>query len=433
MKYINSLVYSRTSPTDTKIILRLFLFVIGIFISTCGYWLLVTAMGVVIYAETRDAFLLTLVTTAEVLPMLFLSPYAGVLADRYNRRVILAIIVMLMVMVVAALAVISAMGLMTTVIFLIATLLLGILYTFDWPARSAILPNLVRTEQISRAVAFGNTAYILARIIGPGMAGMLMGTGGVTLTLIISAVCFAGLIIVLPIAKPIKGLSAENPLLREETISVSQKDKKPTFKEGLIYASKSPLLQVLLGIAIVAGTFGWVPLTLMPAIAKDLVGTDPIGLGWLMSAGGIGSLIGTVLLASGILKISRVPVLFAGLVVLSIAVTAVGFSSNLFLTMFIVAFVGMSMSTTYTSASGQIQRILDDRYRGRVVGILAVAMSLGPLPYMLFGWIANVSGLTAALAAAGAMTLATSALLLVVTSWQKRVRNRAESLNDILT
>lgn len=387
-------------------------FVTAIFAQTCGYWVLVTAVGVLVYAESHDPFLLTVVTSLETLPMLIISPYAGVLIDRYDRRVILAIATVVEVACVAGIAMLAMAGSLSILAMLVATLVLGTIGSFDWPARGAIVPTMVKPEHIQRAVALAGTAYPAARVVGPGLAGALLSAGGAALTSWIAAAFYAALLPAIPMARPLASSELEGSTRRG-----------PTFRDGLRYLRDEPGIQVLLGFSVVVGLFGWMPITLMPAIATDLVHTDTIGLGWLLSAGAVGSLCVNAALALGWLKVRRTMHLLGGTLFLAVAMAALSLSSSLYLSMALSLAVGAGMSGTWTAASGLMHEAVDDYYRGRMVGMQAAGISLTPVPYLALGLLARVGGTTLAL-------IATAGIIAVLGLWltvadSRRTRGQA--------
>lgn len=356
-------------------------FATAIFAQTCGYWTLATAVGILVYADTHDPFLLTVVTALEMLPTLVLSPYAGVILDRYDRRIILAVATALEVVAVVGVAVLASFGALTVVAMLVATLVLGTIGSFDWPARAAIVPTMVRPEHIQRAVAIANAAYPAARVVGPGMAGALLSTGGAALTSWVASVFYAALLPAIPLARPIDAA--------ERVVAVH---RGPSFRDGLRYLRDRSHVQVLLGFSVVVGIFGWMPITLMPAIATDLVRTDTAGLGWLLSMGAVGSLCANGVLALGWLRVKRAHQLVWGTLFLAVAMAALSLSADLELSLVLATAVGAGMSATYTAASGLMHEAVDDYYRGRIVGVQAAAISLTPAPYLALGLLARIGG-----------------------------------------
>lgn len=391
-------------------------FATAIFAQTCGYWILVTAVGVLVYAESHDPFLLTVVATLETLPMLIISPYAGVLIDRYDRRIILAIATMVEVACVAGIAMLATAGNLSILALLVATLVLGTIGAFDWPARGAIVPTMVKPEHIQRAVALAGTAYPAARVVGPGLAGALLSAGGAALTSWVAAAFYGSLLPAVPLARPLATNELEGGPTR----------RGPTFRHGLRYLRDRPRIQILLGFAVVVGLFGWMPITLMPAIATDLVGTDTVGLGWLLSAGAVGSLCVNAALALGWLKLRRTSHLLWGTLFLAVAMAALGLSSDLYLSMALATAVGAGMSGIYTAASGLMHEAVDDYYRGRLVGMLASGISLTPVPYLALGLLARVSGITVTL-------IVTAAIIAILGLWLTVADNRRKRREAVTT
>jgi MFS family permease len=405
---LRSLFVNKMPGEETALWLRFGGFVTAVFAQTCGYWLLATAVGVLVYADTGDPFLLTLVTTAEMLPTLILSPYAGVLNDRYDRRLVLAIATVFEVACVCAIAVFASVGLLTVTAMLLGTLVLGVLGSFDAPARGALVPTMVKPEHIQRGLATNNAAYNAARVVGPAAAGVVLAASGAPLVVWLAAVLYAALLPAIPLARPV-------------TISVASEEAErgPTFGDGFRYLRNRPFVQVVLGFSVNVGMFAWLPITLMPAIATDLVGADTRGLGMLLSASAIGSLCANVSLATGLLRVRSVRSLTVGTLAVAATMTAMALSRDLYLSMAISVGLGVSMSTVYTAAASLMHEALDDHYRGRLVGIQAAAISLCPVPYLALGWLARVDGLPIALIATAALVAVIGIVLAVFAARQR--------------
>jgi MFS family permease len=266
---------------------------------------------------------------------------------------------------------------------LAAILVLGSLSAFDTPARSAIPPTMVSLGDIQRAVAFVSTAYPAARVVGPAAAGILLGMDNPTLVFWLSAICYGALIPALPLAKPLK-----------KAIAAHDTVKSPGFREGIAYLRKHFDLQIALYFSLVSGIFGWLPQTFMPASAVDLVGTDSVGLGWLMAACAAGSLLSNAAIALGWLRFKRLADLLWPTLVLAVTMAAIGHSHDLTLSLALALLVGIGLSASYTGGVSMLQQLVDERYRGRVLGIQYAAISLAPAPYLGLGLVARSAGLS---------------------------------------
>ena len=372
------------------------LFYIGQGISLVGTWVRRTAMGWLVYQLTGSKALLGLIMGLATFPMFVLSPTAGAIADRVDKRRM--IIVTQIVATLASAAIAALVFLHWIKVWHLAALatLSGIAFAFEMPARQAFIVEMVGREKLMNAIALNSGLVNLSRIFGPALAGVLMGTIGMGYCFTLDALSYVIVtvtlfMLVLPSSrKPGRGKS---PL--KERIMAHFRE----LQEGAREVRKNRRVRVVLLMLFMVGVFGWSFQTLMPAIAPDLLKLSETQYGALMSMFGVGAIGGALFVASRKSDSNRrmqvfggVWAMIAGMYLMAIFGTVFGsrplafwsVSASLVLTGF-GAVLFMSTSNTL------IQTSVDDSIRGRIMGIWAVAFGGSvPLGAFLAGFVAQL-------------------------------------------
>jgi MFS family permease len=265
---------------------RLYFF--GQAVSLIGTWMQQIAMRWLVYRLTKSELLLGVVGFASDIPVFFLVPFAGVLADKFKRQRILAItqgLAALQAFILAVLVITDQAAVWHVVVL---GALLGVINAFDIPARQAFLVEVVENkEDLGNAIALNSFVFNGALLIGPVMAGVLIAFFGEGLCLILNGVSYLALIGALLLMKiPERKTSSGNIELGRGIL------------EGATYAFRSvPIRSILLLVALVS-FMGVSYMLLMPVFAEDVLHGGPQAFGYLMSATGVGALAGAVFLAS---------------------------------------------------------------------------------------------------------------------------------------
>jgi MFS family permease len=276
----------------------------------------------------------------------------------------------------------------------------GVASAFDWPARLSLVPSLVTKPQLQSAVALNAAAFNTSRIVGPVVAGLLIGTFGVAAAFYLNAAMYIPFIFVLATISIDRAL----PKARESAVG--------SLVAGYRYIWRTPTIRGLLSVDIVPLMFGIAYFTLAPAVARDVLGLGSRGLGLLLAANGIGHLSGTLMVAlmSGIRRRGRIVVTGVG----CFGVGLVGFalSRNVVLSVAIIALLGLAVAIYGTLNDTLLQTQVDDAYRGRVLSVYSMFWGLTPIGSLEAGFLANHLGVQTALAINGVLILAYVPVLL---------------------
>jgi MFS family permease len=380
----------------------------GEFVSAIGDWLYIVALLVVIYGETGDPVVLGLFGAARVVPYVVLSIPAGVIADRFDRRMILLITDLARGAAMLAMALVVALdGPIWALVLLSVLAACG--STFFYPAIGAYIPNLAQDE---RQLGPANSAWAsldnLGFVVGPVLGGILVAGGGTTFAFVINAATF------LVIAAVLWGLPPSS------NVRLDAAEPGPVSAAGAESAPGTGLAIVpLVGIAVIrfidGMIFGGVGV-LTVVLATDILQAGADATGYLNAAIGIGGVAGA--LTSGLLVLRRnlAGPLLAGAGVLAVGGLVLGFSDVLVMAMLAIVLISAGHLVLEVVAATLMQRVTTDAVRGRAVGALMTVETLAEgigsflLPVLVTGIGAAVvlGGLSALMAVA-----AVAGLLLV--------------------
>ena len=343
-------------------------------------------MGWYVYRLTNSVFLLGLISFLSMIPSVFISPFAGDLADRANRhRVILITQVSAMIQT-TVLAVFVLSGFISkTVIWplIVLSLMQGIIEAIDAPIRQSFVIDLIeKKSMLPNAIAMNSAAFNAARLIGPSIAGILIISFSEGMCFTFNAISYIPVIIML--------------LFINITYVKSPPSKHSTFHnviEGWKYAYSYFPIRFLISNIIIFTLFGMSYATLLPVFARDVLHGDSRTLGLLMSTAGVGALTGALYLASRQnIKGLSYRMVIAGFVV-SISLIVFSFSSYLYLSMFLLLIIGLGMMLQMASTNTMLQSMINDKMRGRVLSMYTMAyMSIAPFGSLMVGSLSSRFG-----------------------------------------
>ncbi len=359
------------------------LFFTGQSISLVGTWMQQVALSWLVYRMSNSALLLGIVGFSGQLPGFFLTPFAGIFADRYNRHRMIITTQTLAMVQALVLAVLVLSNSIAVWHIITLSVFLGLVNAFDIPVRQAFtLDMLEQKEDLGNAIALNSTTFNIARLIGPSVAGILIASVGEGICFLINAFSFLAVLTSLLLMRivPKEKRPAQNHFFRE-------------FKEGFLYTFGFPPIKILLFILAMMSLTGVSCNVLMPIFAHDIFHGDSRTLGILLSMTGLGALAGAVYLALqknilGLGKVISVTMGFfgVGMIILSL-------SKILWISMIALLMCGFGMMVQMASCNTIVQTIADDDKRGRVMGFYALAF-LGTVPFgsLLAGSLAHTIG-----------------------------------------
>lgn len=380
---------------------------IGGLISYTGDWMDQIAMNWLVLTMTGSPLYVGLLNFVRLVPVLALSLVGGTIADRTDRR-LLALWTQVGGMVLAfALVALVVSPWLSLWPVLVLSALRGALLSFDRPARQALIPALVPREHLMNAVALHAALRNFTRILGPAIAGLLLGIIGTAGTIAINALSFVAVIVALLLMR----VQARPATHRTGGVWNGM-------GEGLRYVRKEPVVLSILGLTLAPMIFGVPYSTLVPVFARDVLQVGPVGYGLLTSASGLGALLGAVWLAwqgsfSGRMLLATAFLFGAALVLFAL-------SPWFGVSLVLLVLVGLTNQAFMTGANSWLQSLVPDELRGRVMAVYLMDRGLVPLGSIFAGGLAAVLGAPVTLSLMGAICAAlTLAIALRVPSLRR--------------
>ena len=357
-----------------------FLFVGGL-VNNIGTWMGRTAQSwlVLTVLTDHDATALGIVTALQVLPALLLAPWAGLVADRFGKRQILtgAQVAMGLVQLTIGVLVLSGHAQLGLVYGL--TFAYGVAAALDAPARQAFVCEVVGPELLSNAVGLNSASFNTARLIGPGLAGLLIALVGTGWVFVIDALSVVAIIVSLWRMDARRLLPA--PRARG----------RGGIREGLVYVARRPDILLIFAVIFVHGTFAMNFQMTTALMATTVYAKGPGEYGILGSIMAIGSLAAALLAAQRAQP--RLRLVLGGLAAFVLASTAAALAPTYWTFAFLLVPVGLSAMTILPTANSIVQLSVEPEMRGRVMSLyLAIFMGGTPLGAPLLGWIGATYG-----------------------------------------
>ncbi len=374
------------------------LFWTGQTVSLIGTWMQQVGQGWLALELTNSAFMVGVVSAAGSFPVLLLSLYGGVVADRRSKLRIVILCQALLLVEAAALWWFTWTGRINVGWLLALTTLGGVISAFEIPARQAMIVELVSREDLVDAIALNSGGFNLARIVGPSIAAIILAKFGLAWCFGINALSYFAVLgslarIRLPAWAPVQHLVSPFEQL----------------KQGLDYIRSSRAVSGLMGVIAVYSIFGFQYLTMMPVVARDVLHTGASGYGLLLTFVGIGALTGALSLAALGARIRRgrlfnaTAYAFAGLTILFSLMRSVHLAA------FVLLFLGLTMLINGALANGILQSVVPDELRGRVMATYVfVYVGFTPIGSFIAGAMARFVGVQWAIFTGGVVMLAYS-------------------------
>jgi MFS family permease len=372
------------------------LFFEGQLVSLIGTWMTRVAMSWLVYRLTKSPLLLGLSSFASQIPILFLTPIAGVWVDRWDRHRTLVVTQTLSMLQSFALAALALAHTITIAEILLLALAQGAINAFDMPARQSFVVEMIeQREDLGNAIALNSSMVNAARLVGPAAAGMLIAAVGEGYCFLIDGISYIAVIASLLAMRRLP--AAARPVSR---------DLIQELKEGWHYVSRSRAIRPVLLLLTLVSIVGMPYTVLMPIFASSMPGGGPHTLGFLMAAAGLGALAGAVALAMrrSVLGLGRVIVWSAGL--FGMGLIGLGLSRLLPLSLAAVAAAGFGMMRHMASSNTILQTIVDEDKRGRVMAYYSMAFQgLAPFGSLAAGAAAGRIGAPATIVCGGALCI----------------------------
>jgi MFS family permease len=383
----------------------------GMVVSNIGTWMQMVAQGYLVYQLTHSPFALGLVGFVRAVPVFTFSLFAGVVADRVDRRKLLIVTQSLAGVFALVLGVITSMGIVTVWRIMVLAFCSAAVAAFDNPTRQALVPDIVGKEYIANAVALQSAAFNGTGILGPSLAGVALGFIGIAACFYINAVSFLAVIIALFLMS-----SIPNRTQRKQSMLQN-------LREGFGYVRSNKVVAALLIQISLIGLLGRPYTQLMPAVQRDVLHVGASGLGILLAFSSIGALIGALAIASLSNFERRGLLLFVSIAVFGVALMAFALSRSFAASLAILVIAGGAATMSMSTTNMLIQLRVPAEFRGRIMSMYTmIAMGSMPLGSMILGTVADFIGVPETLLIGGIGCLAA---LLAINLWVPAVRSQS--------
>ena len=362
-----------------------------------GTWMYRVGQSWLVLALTADPLVLGLVTALQFLPILLIGPWAGVLADRMDRRNLLMATHTALAAQAAALAAITLLGLATPAILIAAAAVLGLISALDGPARASIVSDLVPQDQVVNAVSLNSASLNLARLAGPAVAGLVIALVGTGWVFALSALAFSAMV------------WAASGLRTSQRLRPGGRGHGVV--DGLRHIRSRPDLVFVICLAGLVSMFALNFQMTTALMSTQEFGAGPIVFGILASVMAVGSLAGSLLAARR--GFTNLTIVSTAAVALGICTIGAGLAPEPVTYAAALTLCGISALTMMTGANSYLQTHSGDEHRSRVMAVyLAVFFGTTPIGAPIVGWLADQWGPRAGLVVPGILALICAAALL---------------------
>jgi len=349
--------------------------------SLIGTWMQATAQAWVVWELTKSESALGVTVMFNTLPLFLLAPWAGAVADRYNRRQLLIVTQAVAMMLAFILAALVQFELVQVWHIYLLTLLLGVVNALDFPAQQTFVGDLSGMSQVRRAITLNVMMIQVARLLGPVMAGYVLSTAGAAAAFWVNG--FSFLIVIASL------FAVRSEQARNESRAPGQ------FLETLKYVASRPRMLDLIILTTIVTFFGFaIVLSILPAIADTVLHGDAKTYSYLLSSSGAGALISTLVLLPLSQASRRIGIIVCGAALwMGVWYFVLGNSYLLLLSMVAIFFTSLGAPLVFTTGLGVLQLLSPPTMRGRIVSLFTmVSFGLQPLASLFIGFSAEKIG-----------------------------------------
>ena len=365
-------------------------YIIGSAISDTGTWMQVMAQGYVMSTLTSKALLLGMANLAAGLPMLALTMIGGSAADRFDKRKILLATQYVQIVLAISIGLLIMSGKIQIWHVLGFAFILGISNSFEMPTLNALVPELVKRDEIQSAIAIDRAVFHGSRVVGPSVAGIFISAWGAASAFFCNAISFVALIIAL----------FTIPARRRGTAEEEEK-RASGIKDGFRYVANDRPSLAMIGMIAATTVFIFPIITvMMPLYVRIVLGLGADRLGYLMGASAVGSVVGAIFLIS-IPRERRVPFMMVNVGVVACAIFSLSRAPNFYLATGLLILNSLGLSMNFGLANTIVQERAPDYLRGRVSAVFMLSfVGLMPIAGLGVTGLSDLIGMRTALAIA---------------------------------
>jgi len=373
------------------------LFFPGLVVSQTGIWVQNVAISWLVYDMTKSPFSMGFVMCMNFLPAMLITPFAGVLADKFNRQKLLLAVQIAFAVQALLLTVLSFTGLLQIWNIILLGMMLGCIASIDTPLRQSVFVLVVDDKKdLSNAISLNSSCFNLARLIGPSIGGLIIAATNISFCFLINFLCL------MPIIQLVRMLHLKD----EKSEKIQQATVFEGLKEGLAYSLKTPQIRtMLLYLAFYCFLIMVFPM-LIPVYVAEVLNEGADTLGFLLGAAGVGSLTASLLLATKKTTKHLRIIMTGGVLIACLAFVGLGFTDSKHFAVLLMFYIGFGSSSFFTPENVLLQSFIDDDKRGRVLSVNALAfVGTGAISNLFAGSVANYLGITDTFIALGSVMI----------------------------
>lgn len=375
---------------------------LGQCVSLIGTWVQSIGQTWLVLSLTGSPLLLGILGAIQFLPITIFSLFAGVIIDRYPKKQIILITQFTSMILAFTLAALVFTHTVSYGYILILALILGFSNTIDLPTRQAFTIELAGKKDLMNAIALNSATFNLARILGPAIGALIMASFGAGWCFLLNGFSFLAVIVSLfklEVTPYVRKKVSDNNMLKE-------------IKDGLKYITREPaLLQTILMVLII-GIFVFNFNILIPVFTKNILHQGEKIYGLLMSALGVGSLVGALMVSVKNKSGPSLKILLRSSIMVSITLILISFTRTYYYTAILLVITGIFNIWFSTTANSTLQITTEDEYRGRVMSVYSLVFAgASPIGNMFAGLTTDMFGANTSFLLSGVLTILLIALL----------------------
>jgi MFS family permease len=385
-------------------------------ISVIGTWMQMVAQSWLVLSLTNDPFMLGLVAAAQYSPVLAFGLFGGLVADNLPKRRVLIGSQAAMMAAAFVLFFLTVTHLVEVWHVILVALGLGLTQAIDMPTRNSFSVEMVGRQDVANAVALNSALFNAARIIGPAVAGLTIGAFDISVAFLVNGLSFIGVLAALLLMRE-RELNSPPPMPRPASVRAAI----GSLAEGLGYVRRTEIVLLAVVTIGLVSTFGMNWTVLIPSLARDVLGTDASGYGFLMSASGIGALLAALGIA---FRGRHRPFLIGfGALVLGAFEMIIGASTTYVVSLMAMLVVGIGSVLLTATANATVQLNSPAQLRGRVMSVyMTIYVGATPIGSLIVGALASTIGTAFAVWFGGLLSAVAAGGALI---WYRRIAARA--------
>lgn len=362
------------------------LFFPGLVVSATGIWIQNIAINWLVYDLTKSPFIMGVVMFLNAVPLFLVTPFAGVIIDKFNRHKLLMCVQILFALQALLMSVLSFFGLLKIWNIIALGVFLNSVAAVDAPLRQSTFVHLVDDKKdLGNAISLNSSCFNVARLFGPAIGGLLIAYTNITFCFFANFLCLVPIIF---LVKAMNIVDKKDEKIKNETILEG-------LKEGIDYALSNPRIVLLFSYIGVYCFLIMIYPMLLPIYTAEILKAKADILGFLLGIAGVGSLITSLSLAGKTTIKNLRTILFLGSVLASLCFITIGCIHNKFLVLILMFGVGIGSNAMLTPENMLLQSIIDDDKRGRVMSLNSLCfMGTTSISSFFAGSVAHLVGIS---------------------------------------